>query len=170
MGGWKGIGEGVGEGLEGGFALRDGAEGAFPYHYHVPAEGAEGGGGAGVAGAVGVDFIAPEVGVCFGEAVVLAVVVAVPEAAVDKDYRAQAAEHYVGASGEFLVVEAVAVAEGMEVASHEHLGLGVVALDCGHAAVALLRGHCVCHVDICKTRPRVGGRVGDYRFVSGCWG
>lgn len=148
LGGWKGIGEGVGEGLEGGFALRDGAEGAFPYHYHVPAEGAEGGGWRASAGAVGFDFGAPEVGVGFGEAVVLAVVVAVPEAAVDEYYRAQAAEHYVGASGEFFVVEAVAVAKGMEVASHEHLGLGVVALDCGHAAVALLRGHCVCHTDI----------------------
>ena len=110
------IGEGGGEGLEGGFALRDGAEGALPDYDDVPTEGAEGGGGASVAGAVGVDFRAPEVGVCFGEAVVLAVVVAVPEAAVDKDYRAQAAEHYVGAAGQLPVVEAVAVAEGMEVA------------------------------------------------------
>ena len=90
-------------------------------------------------------FLFPEWGVALGYYKVAAAFVAVPEAAVDEDDGAVFAQHYVGGAGQALDIYAVAVAVGMEVTAHDHLGLGILALDTRHALVPLFFSHLVCH-------------------------
>ena len=71
---------------------------------------------------------------------------AVPETAVDEDDGAVFAQHYVGCAGELAYVDSVAVTARVQVTAHEHLGLGVLALDARHALVSLFFCHSVCHV------------------------
>ena len=99
-----------------------------------------------VAFLVAVNLLLPEFGVCLGHYKVFATLVAVPETAVDEDDGAVLAQHYVGGAGQALDVYAVAVAVGMQVAAHNHLGLGVLALDARHALVSLFFCHSVRHV------------------------
>ena len=90
-------------------------------------------------------FLFPERGVALGHYKVTAAFVPVPETAVDEDDGAVLAQHYVGGAGQALDIYAVAVAVGMQVAAHDHLGFGVLALDARHALVPLLFAHSVCH-------------------------
>ena len=90
-------------------------------------------------------FLFPEWGVALGHYKVAAAFVAVPETAVDEDDGAVFAQYYVGGAGQALDIYAVAVAVGMQVAAHNHLGLGVLALDARHALVPLVFCHSVCH-------------------------
>ena len=90
-------------------------------------------------------FLFPERGVALGHYKVLATLVAVPEAAVDEDDGAVFAQHYVGGAGQALDIYAVAVATGVQVTAHNHLGLGVLALDACHAPMPLFLSHSVCH-------------------------
>ena len=90
-------------------------------------------------------FLFPEWGVALGHYKVTAAFVPVPETAVDEDDGAVLAQHYVGGAGQALDVYAVAVAMGMEVTAHNHLGLGVLALDACHAPMPLFFRHPVCH-------------------------
>ena len=94
---------------------------------------------------VALDFLFPERGVALGHYKVAAAFVAVPEAAVDEEDGAVLAQHYVGGAGQALDIYAVAVAVGMQVAAHNQLGLGVLALDARHALVPLFFCHSVCH-------------------------
>ena len=80
----------------------------------------------------------PEVGVGFGNRVVFAVFVAVPEAAVDEDDGAVFGEDDVGFAGEASVVDAVAEAQAPEGFAEEQLRLGGGRVDGGHVLVALL--------------------------------
>ncbi len=91
-------------------------------------------------------FLFPERGVALGHYKVAAAFVAVPETAVDEDDGAVFAQHYVGGAGQALDIYAVTVAVGVQVTAHDHLGLGVLALDARHAPVPLLFSHPVCHV------------------------
>ncbi len=79
----------------------------------------------------------PEVGVGFGDGVVLTVFVAVPEAAVDEDDGAVFGEDDVRFAGEALVVDAVAEAQAPEGFAEEQLRLGGGGVDGGHVCVAL---------------------------------
>ena len=90
-------------------------------------------------------FLFPERGVALGHYKVTAAFVPVPEAAVDEDDGAVLAQHYVGGAGQALDIYAVAVAMGMQVATHNQLGLGVLALDACHAPMPLFLSHSVCH-------------------------
>ena len=92
---------------------------------------------------VAADFLLPEVGVGLGHLEVRAVVVSVPEAAVDEDDCAVFAQHDVGMAGESGMVEAIAEAAGKEILAHQYLRARSLALYCRHAAVALLLGHLV---------------------------
>ena len=87
----------------------------------------------------------PEWGVALGDDKVAATFVSVPEAAVDEDDCLVFAQYYVWGTGQALDVYAVAVAVGMQVAAHNQLGLGVLALDARHALVPLFFCHSVCH-------------------------
>ena len=90
-------------------------------------------------------LLLPELAIALWWYVVPAAFVAVPEAAVDEDDCLVLAQYYVGCAGQALDIYAVAVAMGMEVTAHEHLGFGVLALDARHALVPLLFAHPVCH-------------------------
>ena len=90
-------------------------------------------------------FLFPEWGVALGHYKVTAAFVAVPEASVDEYDGAVFAQYNIGCAGQAFDVYAVAVAMGMQVAAHDHLGLGVLALDARHALVPLLCGHSICH-------------------------
>ena len=91
-------------------------------------------------------FLFPKRGVALGHYKVTAAFVPMPETAVDEDDGAVFAQHYVGGAGQALDIYAVAVAVGMQVAAHNQLGLGVLALDARHALVPLLFSHPVRHV------------------------
>ena len=74
-------------------------------------------------------LLLPELAIALGQYEVFAAFVAVPEAAVDKDDGPVLAQYYVGGAGQALDVYAVAVATRVQVTAHEHLGLGILALD-----------------------------------------
>ena len=82
-------------------------------------------------------FLLPEWGVTLGHYKVFAAFVTVPEAAVDEDDCLVLAQYYVGGAGQALDIYAVAVAVGMQVASRNQLGLGIIALDVRHSPVLL---------------------------------
>ena len=91
-------------------------------------------------------FLLPELAIALWHYKVFATFVTVPEAAVDEDDCLVLAQYYVGGAGQALDIYAVAVAVGMQVTAHDHLGLGVLALDARHALVPLFFCHSVCHV------------------------
>ena len=104
----------------------------------------------------------PEVGVGFGDGVVLTVFVAVPEAAVDEDDGAVFGEDDVRFAGEVSVVDAVTEAQAPEGFAEEQLRLGGGGVDGGHVCVALGRGEGVGHysgfslcniTDFCRILP-----------------
>ena len=94
---------------------------------------------------VAVNLLLPEFGVCLGHYKVLAALVTVPKASVDKDDCLVFAQYNVGGTGQAFDVYAVAVAVGVQIMSHNQLGLCVLALDARHALVPLFYGHSVCH-------------------------
>ena len=91
-------------------------------------------------------FLLPELAIALGQHEVLTAFVPVPEASVDEYDGAVFAQHYVGGAGQALDIYAVAVAVGVQVTAHDHLGLGVLALDACHAPVPLFFCHSVRHV------------------------
>jgi len=82
----------------------------------------------------------PPVGAGLGYYVVAAAFVAMPEAAVYEDDGAVAGQHYIGPAGEAFHMQAVAVSQGVQVAAHQHFGLGVFALYAAHVVAACGRG------------------------------
>lgn len=74
-------------------------------------------------------LLLPELAIALGQYEVFAAFVAVPEAAVDEDDGPVLAQDNVGGAGEPAHVDPVAVATRVQVTAHEHLGLGVLALD-----------------------------------------
>ena len=92
---------------------------------------------------VTLDFLFPKRSVGLWHFETLAVVVSVPKASVDEDYRAVFLEHDVGMAGQTGMVEAIAEATGKEILSHQYLRACPLALYGSHAAVALLLGHLV---------------------------
>ena len=98
-----------------------------------------------VAFLVAVDLSLPELAIALGRYKVFAAFVTVPEAAVDEDDCLVFAQYYVGGAGQALDVYAVAVAMGVQIATHNQLGLGVLALDARHAPVPLFFSHSVRH-------------------------
>ena len=87
----------------------------------------------------------PELAIALGHYKVAATFVSVPEAAVDEDDGAVFAQDNVGGAWQALDVYAVAVAMGVQVTAHNHLGIGVLALDACHAPMPLFPSHSVCH-------------------------
>ena len=82
-----------------------------------------------VAFLVAVDLSLPELAITLWQYIVPAAFVAVPEAAVYKDDGPVLAQDDVGGAGEPAHVDSVAVTARVQVTAHEHLGLGVFALD-----------------------------------------
>ena len=118
---------------------------APPYDDCMPAEEAELDAFLYVAVFVAFYLLLPELAITLWQYIVPAVFVAVPEAAVDKDDGLVLAQDDVGGAGEPAHVDSVAVTARVQVTAHEHLGLGVFALDACHTSVSLLNGHPVCH-------------------------
>ena len=88
-----------------------------------------------VAGLVSLDLCPPPVTAGFGEAEIWAILMAVPEAAVDEDDGAVFRQDEVGFSGEGFVIRPVdgeSVAEAVEHRSQGELRLGVASPDAGH--------------------------------------
>ena len=90
-------------------------------------------------------FLLPELAIALGHYKVFATLVTVPKASVDKDDCLVFAQYYVGGAGQAFDVYAVAVAVGVQIMSHDQLGLCVLALDARHALVPLFLSHLVCH-------------------------
>ena len=80
-------------------------------------------------------FLLPELAIALWHYKVFAAFVTVPEAAVDEDDCLVFAQYYVWGAWQAFDIYAVAVAMGMEVAAHNQLGFGVLALDARHALV-----------------------------------
>lgn len=118
---------------------------SFPDDNCVPAEAAQLDAFFDVALFVAFYFLFPEWDVALGCYKVLAALVAVPEASVDKDDCLVFAQYYVGGTWQAFDIYAVAVAVGMEVTAHNQLWFGVLALDARHTLVPLLFAHSVCH-------------------------
>ena len=123
-----------------------GFEFALPDDDCVPAEAAQLDAFLDIALFVAFYFLFPELGVALGHDKVTATFVAVPEAAVDEYDGAVFAQYNIGCAGQSLDVDPVTVSMGMQVTAHNHLGLGVLALDACHAPVPLFLGHSVCHI------------------------
>lgn len=94
---------------------------------------------------VSLYLLLPELAIALWWYIVSAAFVAVPETAVYKDDGLVFAQDYVRCAGEPAHVYPVAVTARVQVTTHEHLGLGVFALDTCHTSVSLLFGHLVCH-------------------------
>ncbi len=101
---------------------------SFPYYYCVPAEEAELDAFFYVALFVAFYLLLPELSIAFGQYEVFAVFVAVPEAAVYKNYGLILPKDNVGCAWEPAHVDSVAVTARVQVTAHEHLGLCVPAL------------------------------------------
>ena len=114
--------------LQGGAAVL-GHQFAPPYDDCVPAEEAELDAFFYVALLVAFYLLLPELAIALWRYVVPAAFVSVPEAAVYKNYGLILPKDNVGCAGEPAHVYPVAVATRVQVTTHEHLGLGVFALD-----------------------------------------
>ena len=74
-------------------------------------------------------LLLPELAIALWRYVVPAAFVSVPKTAVDKYCGLVFAQDNVGCAGELAHVDSVAVTGRVQVTAHEHLGLGVSALD-----------------------------------------
>ena len=74
-------------------------------------------------------LLLPELAIALGQYEVFAVFVSVPKTAVDKYGGFVLPQDNVGCAGELAHVDSVAVTARVQVTAHEHLGLGVPALD-----------------------------------------
>ena len=102
---------------------------APPDYYCVPSEAAELDAFLYVAMFVAFYLLLPELAIALGQYEVFAAFVAVPEAAVYKNYGLILPKDNVGGAGQLAHVDSVAVTARVQVTAHEHLGLGVPALD-----------------------------------------
>ena len=102
---------------------------SFPDNDCVPAEEAELDAFLYVALFVAFYLLLPELTIALWQYEVFAVFVAVPETTVDKYCGLVFAQDNVGCAGEPANVDPVAVTARVQVTAHEHLGLGVFALD-----------------------------------------
>ena len=94
---------------------------------------------------VSLYLLLPVLGIALGQYEISAVLVTVPKASVDKDDCLVFALYNVGGTGQAFDVYAVAVAVGVQIMSHDQLGLCVLALDARHALVPLFFSHPVRH-------------------------
>ena len=131
----------AGEGCVEGF----GFELAFPEGDGVPAKVAEFDAAVEVAFAVTLDFCLPEVCVGFWHNEVFAVLMSVPEAAVDEDGGSVFLEDDVGRTREFFHVETVTETVGKQKLAHKKFGLGILAFYALHTFSPLLGIELVCH-------------------------
>jgi len=90
-----------------------------------------------------VYFIQPPFGAGLGYYIIFTAFVAMPETAMYKDDGLVFRQYYIGLAGEVFYVQTVAIAQGMQVAAHEHFGLGVLAFYAAHIVAA-----CFLAVDI----------------------
>ena len=88
----------------------------------------------------------PEVGVGLGQSVVLATLMSMPEAAVDKHHCAILAHYNVGTTGQAGMVQPIAKSSAEQVVPHYQLRLCILAVYRRHTAMALL----TCHLVHCR--------------------
>ena len=74
-------------------------------------------------------LLLPELAIALGQYEVFAAFVSMPKTTVDEDDCLVFAQYYVGGAWEPAHVDSVAVTARVQVTAHEHLGLGVPALD-----------------------------------------
>lgn len=101
-----------------------------------------------VAGLVAFDLLFPEGPAGFWKAELRAILMSVPEAAVDEDHRAVFWQDKVGSAGQRLVfrtVDGEAIAEAVEYRAHGQLRFRVASPDAGHDLGALFRSEDVGH-------------------------
>jgi hypothetical protein len=105
----------------------------------------DGGTACAVTGEVSVEFGIPELDVG-GRPPAARAVVAMPEAAVNKDGDAVARKHDVGRSRQVPAMQAVSIACGEKRRTDGAFGAGVLPADCGHHPGSDGCGNLVCHV------------------------
>ena len=133
---------------------------AFPDHDGTPAEFAKVAAVAGVAGDVGLELVAPEFAAGLGGGRALAVLVAMPEAAVDEGDGGMPGQHDVRGAGKVAAVETEAVAHAVQEGTDGQFGLGVRAADAGHEGGAGGGSEEVGHVKLAlHKRIRVAERI-----------
>ena len=113
---------------------------------------------------VGLNLGFPKLGVGLGGSGMLTTFMPVPKTAVNKDSRFVFGQHDIGCAGKFAVTDTEAQAFGKKEFSHQHLGFGVLAVDCRHAAAPLLRCHRVGHILFSTI---LGGKNKDYFLNEG---
>ena len=107
-------------------------------------------------------LVLPEGGVGLGHLVVGTTFVSVPEAAVDEDAGAVASEHDVGFAGQAGIVQTITETIPPQIAAHQQLGFGVLAVDRRHVCMSLRRnGFLFVHffVEYLRVLPEVVGVV-----------
>ena len=98
-----------------------------------------------IPGFVGFNLGFPKLGVGFGKSGILAIFVSMPKTAVYKDSRFVLGQHDIGCAGKFTIANTEAQSFGKKEFPNQHLGFGVLAVDCRHTAAPLLRCHGVGH-------------------------
>ena len=105
---------------------------------------------------VGVNLGFPELGIGFWQSRILTILVSVPKTAVYEDSRFVFWQHDIGSAGKFAVTDTEAQAFGKKEFPNQHLGFGVLAMDCRHTAAPLLRCHRVGHILLSNIiRPKI---------------
>ena len=91
------------------------------------------------------NFIGPELGICFWNSVFATSIVAVPEAAVNKNNGAELGEDNIRFAWEMLFVDTITEAKMPEGAAQSKLRLGGGGVTCSHISMALVRGSVISH-------------------------
>lgn len=99
----------------------------------------------GIARPVPVELCLPEIAARFWDMGKLAALMLVPEASMDEDGFPTPWECHIGAARRRLPLQAEAIAEAMQRAAHDHLGLGVGPPDASHVGASVSRGKPVGH-------------------------
>lgn len=118
---------------------------ALPHPYHSPSGKTEVNTVGVVAGYIQGYFLSPEVNVGFGQSIILATLMSMPETTVDEHNSFVILQHNVRRAGQFAVVDTIAQSSGEKELPHNHLRFCILSLDCRHATATLLRCHHICH-------------------------
>ena len=111
---------------------------ALPHHDHLPPQRLQGRAVLRIPLSVACDLGRPELGVRLRDAVRLASLMSVPEAAVHEDHGLVLRKGDVGPTGQVLAMQTEAVARRMKLLPHQDLRLGVLPQDPSHDLGALL--------------------------------
>lgn len=109
-----------------------------------------------------MDFFQPEISARFGHNEVSAAFMPMPEAAVNEDDSFVFGKNNIGLSWKCFIVQLVTETFGVQEPSHEHFGLGILALDAAHVVAAGLR---IVHIGHALKLPLIRG-IQMFRYTS----